>query len=68
MEDKFCYFKNRLTSPNKNSITGFIDSLKNEEFTFVLLQKLCTACALSIKSKKCLIPGNGVIYSQNESH
>ena len=41
-EDKFCYLKNKLNHPNKNSEIIFLhfSILKNEAISFVLLQNV----------------------------
>ena len=44
-EEKFCFFLEIINS---------ISSLKNEEISFVLLIKLWTVCALSVKSIRSL--------------
>ena len=57
LEEKYCYFKNRLTCPNKNNKISFTSSEKKVKELFLWP----TVYALSIKSKRKCIAGNDVI-------
>ena len=61
LEKKFCYY---ISYPNKNSKILFLYRclfFLNEEFSFVLLRKLCTnVSVVSIKYIRLLILGNEV--------
>ena len=63
LEEKDCYFENRLIFPNKDTKIGFTSSEKMKKFFL-----WPTLCALSIKSKRKRNAGNEVIYLQNTSH
>ena len=72
LEEKYCYFKNRLTCQNKNNKIGFTSSEKKKKKKKKKKMKELfswpTVCTSSIKSKKKRIAGNEVLSLQNKSH